>query len=118
LYFQQAANALKQFQVHFKSKIISMGHFTINLPDNRVGDVRYGKVRKLQFPFRWLFRKSSVDKTGYVVKLHPPSESHSEYRLFKTNDGRWFQDPDERISLADETAMAIKEAIEKRGHSR
>jgi hypothetical protein len=73
LYFQQAANALKQFQVHFKSKIISMGHFTINLPDNRVGDVRYGKVEKLEFPFRWLFGKRSVDKTGYVVKLHPPS---------------------------------------------
>ena len=95
-----------------------MGHFKINLPDNRVGDVRYGKVEKLEFPFRWLFGKSSVDKTGYIVKLHPPSESHSEYRLFKTNDGRWFQDPDERISLADETAIAIKEAIEKRDHSR
>jgi hypothetical protein len=90
-----------------------MGHFKINLPDNRVGDVRYGKVEKLEFPFRWLFGKSSVDKTGYIVKLHPPSESHSEYRLFKTNDGRWFQDPDERISLADETAIAIREAIEQ-----
>jgi hypothetical protein len=118
LFFQQAANALKKFQVHFKSKIIFMGHFTINLPDNQIGDVRFGKVRKLELPFRWLFGKSSVDKTGYIVKLHPPSESYSEYRLFKTNDGRWYHDPDERISLADEMAIAIKEAIEKRDHSK
>jgi hypothetical protein len=61
--------------------------------------------------------KSSVDKTGYIVRIYPPSESYSEYHLFKTNDGRRFQDPDERISLADETAIAIMEAIEKRDTS-
>jgi hypothetical protein len=90
-----------------------MGHFTIHLPDNRVGDVRYGKVRKLEFPFRWLFGKSSSEKTGYIVRLDSASGDAGAYHLFKTGDGRWFQDPDERIPVTDATAVAIKEAIER-----
>jgi hypothetical protein len=62
LFFQQAANALQQLQILFKAETIFMGHFKINLPDNRVSDVRYGKVRKLELPFRWLFGKAVLIK--------------------------------------------------------
>jgi hypothetical protein len=91
-----------------------MGHFTINLPGNRQGDVRWGKVRKLQLPFLWLTKKNKDIKTGYLVKITPAFDSISEYKLFKSNEGKWSQDPDGRIEMADKMAIVIKEAIEQR----
>ena len=86
-----------------------MGHFTINLPGNRVGEVFWGKVRKLEFPFLW---KSKDEKTGYIIRINP-GESRNEYRLFKTKEGRWSQDPDGLVEVEDETTLAIKQAIEQ-----
>jgi hypothetical protein len=90
-----------------------MGHFTINLPDNRRGDVRWGKVRRLKLPFQWLFRKNSDEKTGYIIKVSPAIGNQSEYRLFKTKDGKWFHDPDGRTPVEEVAAVAIKQAIEQ-----
>jgi hypothetical protein len=38
-------------------------------------------------PFRWLFRKNSDEKTGYIIKVSPAIGNQSEYRLFKNK--RW-----------------------------
>ena len=89
-----------------------MGHFTIRLPNNRLGDVRWGKVRKIALPFGWLFRKDQDAKTSYIIKISQGLGSESEYRLFKTKDGRWFYDPDGMRPVEDEAAIAIKQAIE------
>ena len=40
-----------------------MGHFTINLPDNKQGDVRWGKVKKLEMNLN-VFSKSKPKKTN------------------------------------------------------
>ncbi|MCU7551366.1 hypothetical protein OCK74_19750 [Chitinophagaceae bacterium LB-8] len=90
-----------------------MGHFTIDLPDNRHGDVRWGKVRKLQFPFLWLTRKNRDEKMGYIIKVNPAVDGVSMFQLFKTKEGKWFQDPDERKQVEDKITLAIKDAIEK-----
>ena len=91
-----------------------MGHFTIRLPDNRLGDVRWGKVRKLELPFRWLFRKGRDVQTGYIVRVSPAKKHETEYRLFKAKDGNWYLDADGTVPVKDATALAIKEAIEQR----
>jgi hypothetical protein len=95
----------------------NMAHFTISLPGNRLGDVWCGKVRKFELPFRWLFAKNRNEKTGYIIKVHSGGATRSEYRLFKTKSGTWFQDADETQQIEDATAIAIKEAIEQKENS-
>ena len=88
-----------------------MGHFTIHLPDNRQGDVRWGNVRKLQFPCRGWKKKEA--KTGYIVTVDPAVEGKTAYKLFKTKEGRWSQDPDGKQLVEDTISISIKEAIEQ-----
>jgi hypothetical protein len=95
-----------------------MGHFTIHLPDNRQGDVRWGKVRKLQFPLLGLTRKRNEEKTGYIVTIDPAVEGKSTYKLFKTKEGQWSQDPDGNTQVEDTILLAIKEAIEQHENQR
>ena len=89
-----------------------MGHFTIKLPNNRLGDVRWGKVRKIALPFGWLLKKDKDAKTGYIIRVSQGIGNQREYRLFKTKDGKWFHDPDGKIPVEDEAAIAIKQAID------
>ena len=89
-----------------------MGHFTIKLPNNRLGDVRWGKVRKIALPFGWLLKKDKDTKTGYIIKVSQGIGDQREYRLFKTKDGSWFHDPDGKIPVEDEASIAIMQAIE------
>jgi hypothetical protein len=85
-----------------------MPHFTIDLPENKKGDVRWGKVVKMHFSF---FRKSkSESKRGYVVNVSD-SNGKMEYRLFKSQNGRWSKDPDGQNELDDKMLMLIKDAI-------
>jgi len=91
-----------------------MGYFTINLPDSRHGEVRWGKVRKLQLPFLWLSKKNRDEKTGYIITVNSAIEGISEYRLFKTKEGIWSHDPDGRNQVEDKIALAIRDAIEQR----
>jgi hypothetical protein len=97
----------------FKIKTTNMGHFTIHLPDNRQGDVRWGNVRKLQFPLLGLTGKKKEAKTGYIVTVDPAVEGKTAYTLFKTKEGRWSQDPNGKQLVEDMMSIAIKEAIEQ-----
>jgi hypothetical protein len=84
-----------------------MGHFTINLPENKQGDVRWGTVSKQKFS---LFHKSkSESKKGYIVNVSD-ANNKIEYRLFKFQIGEWSKDPEGQIKL-DETDLLIKNAI-------
>jgi hypothetical protein len=66
-----------------------MGHFTINLPENKLGNVRSGKVRHKQIlPFSK--SKKLEHKTGYIVRV--PGENEEVYTLYKSKDGRWTTD--------------------------
>ena len=89
-----------------------MGHFTIELPENKHGDVRWGLVKKKTLlPF--FGKKKSETKRGYIVNLSD-GDSKMEYRLFKSSGGEWFKDPEGREGLNDNNLMLIKNAIEEK----
>ena len=86
-----------------------MGHFTIDLPDNKQGDVRWGSVRKLQLNLN-IFSKhkpKTEAKTGYKVRVTPDEA----FELFKSEGGEWTKDADGNIPLNDEPLLSIKRAI-------
>jgi len=62
-----------------------MGHFTIALPNNQQGDVRYGTIRKKTLLLNLFGSKKQhyETKKGYIVNLEPATESKMEYRLLK-----------------------------------
>ena len=87
-----------------------MGHFTINLPENRLGDVRFGTVKTKNFNFN-LFSKSKPrdePKTGYIIRVAPGKTNQEEYRLFKSKDGRWSTDVHGEKELDSYIYMYIK----------
>ena len=85
-----------------------MGHFIIDLPENKKGDVRWGMVKKIKFSF---FRKNkSETKKGYLVNL-PDSDSKAVCRLFRSPNGVWFKDPEGKEELNDRNLDLIKNAI-------
>jgi hypothetical protein len=68
-----------------------MGHFTITLPNNLQAEVRCGTIKKKAL-FLDLFKTKKLNnevKKGYIIKIEPTSTKHSEYRLLKTNEGKW-----------------------------
>jgi hypothetical protein len=61
-----------------------MGQFTIDLPENKKGDVRWGTVSKMQFS---LFHKSkSESKKGYIINVSD-ADNKTTYRLYKSKMG-------------------------------
>ena len=85
-----------------------MGHFIMDLPDNKKGDVRWGIVSKMQFSF---FRKNiSESKQVYIVNVSD-TDGKIEYRLFRSKNGNWSKDPEGQIGLEDEILILIKDAI-------
>lgn len=91
-----------------------MGHFTINLPNNLQGDVRFGTIKKKSL-LSDLFKKSNHDiKKGYIIKIQPTSTEHDEYRLLKTKEGKWTSEDvgGFQVSPDDEISTAIKSTID------
>lgn len=91
-----------------------MGHFTIQLPGNRQGDVRWGTIKKSSL-FSNLFKKSNTEtKKGYIVKIDPASPGHKEYRLLKTSDGKWTSEDSVGFLVTPDNEMtaSIKTAID------
>jgi hypothetical protein len=85
-----------------------MGHFTIDLPENKKGDVRWGIVSKMQFSF---FRKNVSEATqAYIVNVSD-TDGKLEYRLFKSKNEKWSKDPEGESELDSETLIHIKDAI-------
>jgi len=93
-----------------------MGHFTISLPNNLQGDVRFGTIKKKSL-FLDLFKpkKSNDDiKKGYIIKIEPTSTEQNEYRLLKTKEGKWTSEDvgGFQVSPDDELSALIKSAID------
>jgi hypothetical protein len=62
-----------------------MGHFTITLPNNQQGDVRWGTLRKKTTLLN-LFKAKKPDneiRKGYIVKVASADSDQKEYRLLK-----------------------------------
>jgi hypothetical protein len=93
-----------------------MGYFTINLPNNIQGEVRWGSVSKsnnhlftLLLPWKKFHNER---KTGYIIKLKSAFVNETEYRLFKSEEGHWSQDADGKIEVNEPIALSIRKAIE------
>jgi len=85
-----------------------MGRFTIDLPENKKGDVRWGTVSKMQFS---LFRKSkSESRKGYLITVSD-SNSKTVYHLYQSKNGEWSKDPEGKMGLDDNIPLLIKDAI-------
>lgn len=90
-----------------------MGQFTINLTDGRLGDVRYGTVKR-KSSILSLFSKNkekNETKTGYVVRLRDDKATQKEYRLFKSIEGKWSQDVEGQKEL-DSELLSMRNAID------
>ncbi|MFI5155109.1 MAG: hypothetical protein ACHQEM_02940 [Chitinophagales bacterium] len=87
-----------------------MGHFIIDLPENRKGDVRWGTVFKKHFSLFKSRKNESWSKTGYIVKI-TGEKNHSGYRLFRSKNGEWSTDEDGNKPLNNEFMLSIQKAI-------
>jgi hypothetical protein len=93
-----------------------MGHFTINLPDGKLGDVLYGTVRRKSSIFS-LFSKNkekNESKTGYVVRFGNNKANQEEYRLYKSKEGNWSQDVEGQNELDNDLHLSIRNAINEK----
>jgi hypothetical protein len=93
-----------------------MGHFTITLPNNLQGEVRFGTIKKKSL-FLDLFKSEKLNnevKKGYIIKIAPTSAEHNEYRLLKNNKGKWTSEDDGgfQVTPDDELSALIKSAID------
>ena len=85
-----------------------MGHFTINLPENKKGEVRWGIVSEMKFSF--IRKNISESKQAYIVNVSD-TDGKLEYRLFKSKNGEWSKDPEGEGELDSEILIQIKNAI-------
>jgi hypothetical protein len=95
-----------------------MGHFTIDLPTERKGEVRFGKIVKKTATFFDLFRRRGYnreEKTGYIIKIDPTVGDKKVYYLLRSGKGEWLTEGDGGFQIAedDEISIAIKQAIDE-----
>jgi hypothetical protein len=92
-----------------------MAHFTINLPNDRLGDVRSGTIRKEAIRISDLLRLKKPEKEemlGYVVKIDMGQGGKNIYYLSKTKEGQWLQKGEDTMD------KAIIHAIDAYEHSK
>jgi hypothetical protein len=95
-----------------------MGHFTIDLPAERKGEVRFGKIVKETANFFDLFRRRGYnreEKTGYIIKIDSAAGDKKVYHLLRSGKGEWLTESDGGFLIAeeDEISIAIKQAIDE-----
>ncbi len=92
-----------------------MAHFTINLPNDRLGDVRSGTISKQAIRFSDLIRLKKPEKEerlGYIVKIDTGEGGKNIYYLSKTKEGQWLQNGEDAMD------KAIIHAIDAYEHSK
>jgi hypothetical protein len=93
-----------------------MGHFTIDLPTERKGEVRFGKIVRKTANLFDLFRRRGYnreERTGYIIKIDPAAGDKKVYHLLRSCEGEWLTEGDGGFQIAkdDEISIAIKQAI-------
>jgi len=93
-----------------------MGYFTITLPNDLQGEVRWGLIKRKSL-FLGLFKvwqASNEVKKGYIVTIKPAATGRNEYRLLKNKEGRWTsEDVGFHVTPDDEIVASIKHAIDR-----
>lgn len=90
-----------------------MAHFIVHLPENKIGDVRCGTVRKKAAPINFFKRASrTVEiKTGYNIRVFSDRGHEKDYWMYKSKTGEWSLDPDGAVKLQEEIVLNIQKAI-------
>jgi hypothetical protein len=90
-----------------------MGYFTLNLPGNKKGDVRYGPVKKMKtLSHRFRRRNFDEEQLAYIVKVDTGYISERVYYLLKTKDGFWLDEFDsEATTIIKKTIDAYKHQL-------
>lgn len=85
-----------------------MGYFTINLPDYKKADVRYGPVKKMKtLSHRFRRKNFEAEQPAYIVKVDFGLVNERFYYLVKNKDGDWLDE------LQSDALAVIKNKIDE-----
>ena len=85
-----------------------MGYFTINLPNYKKGDVRFGPVKKMKtISHRFRRRNFENEQPAYIVKVDFGLVNERIYYLLKSKEGFWLDE------LQNEATSEIKSKIDE-----
>jgi len=100
-----------------------MGHFIIELPDNKQGDVTRLIVKKIQFSKTYMLGSESPISAStpdtsfmgfkYVISISEDS-GKTEYCLFKSQNGEWSMDTEGLVHVNNNALFLVRNAIVKR----
>jgi len=85
-----------------------MGYFTIKLPNNKKGDVRYGPIKKMKrLSHRFRRKNFEAEQMAYIVTVNEGYGNDRMYYLLKSKEGLWIDE------MLNELFEEIKTAIDK-----
>jgi len=85
-----------------------MGYFTIKLPNNKKGDVRYGPIKKMKrLSHRFRRKNFEAEQMAYIVTVNEGYGDDRMYYLLKSKEGQWIDE------MLNELFREIKTAIDK-----
>ena len=85
-----------------------MGYFTIKLPNNKKGDVRYGPIKKMKrLSHRFRRKNFEAEQMAYIVTVNEGHGNDRMYYLLKSKEGQWIDE------MLNELFREIKTAIDK-----
>ena len=85
-----------------------MGYFTIKLPNNKKGDVRYGPIKKMKrLSHRFRRKNFEAEQMAYIVTINEGYGNDRMYYLLKSKEGLWIDE------MLNELFREIKTAIDK-----
>lgn len=85
-----------------------MGYFTIKLPGNKKGDVRYGPVKKMKtLSHRFRRKNFEAEQIAYIITIEEGYGNNRMYYLLKSKEGQWLNE------MLDELFREIKNAVDK-----
>ena len=85
-----------------------MGYFTIKLPNNKKGDVRYGPIKKMKrLSHRFRRKNFEAEQMAYIVTVNEGYGNDRMYYLLKSKEGQWIDE------MLNELFREIKTAIDK-----
>jgi hypothetical protein len=88
-----------------------MGYFTINLPNYKKADVRFGPVKKMKtISHRFRRKNFESEQPAYIVKVDFGLVNERIYYLLKSKDGFWVDE------LQNEATSLIKNKIDEYEH--
>ena len=88
-----------------------MGYFTINLPNYKKADVRFGPVKKMKtISHRFRRKNFESEQPAYIVKVDFGLVNERIYYLLKSKDGFWLDE------LQNEATSVIKNKIDEYEH--